>query len=126
RNAGRSCPRSGERGYKTKTLSGRVIRNLPMRLSLLRRVQRDSLVRCRRPYRARLFVEELEARTVLSVSGLTPISLAGQIVPNDPSFGQQYDMSKISAPTAGAATTGRRSYADADMDSGIDYNLPEL
>src|SRR5439155_5955174 len=84
------------------------------------------LVRSRRPRQARPFIEELEARTVLAVSGLSAIGLAGQVIPNDPSFGQQYDMSKISAPTAWATTTGSRSVVAADIDSGIDYSHPDL
>ncbi|HKB40432.1 MAG TPA: S8 family serine peptidase [Gemmataceae bacterium] len=85
-----------------------------------------SVHRCRRPPRARLFIEELEPRTVLSASGLSGVTLAGSVIPNDPSFGQMYGLAKIQASTAWSTTTGSRSIAVADIDSGIDYSHPDL
>src|SRR5262249_25193134 len=97
---------------------------IPARRSL--RMHLRSVHRCRRPPRARLFIEELEPRTVLSASGLSGLTLAGSVIPNDPSFGQMYGLAKIQASTAWSTTTGSRSIAVADIDSGIDYSHPDL
>src|SRR5262245_63449920 len=75
---------------------------------------------------ARPRVEEMEPRTLLSASGLSDVVLAGSLTPNDPSFGQQYDMSKIQAPQAWGVTTGKSTVVVADIDSGIDYTHPDL
>jgi subtilisin family serine protease len=58
-------------------------------------------------------------------------------IPNDPSFSSQWDMSNtgqgggtrgasINAPAAWSVTTGSRRTVVAVMDSGIDYNHPDL
>jgi len=46
--------------------------------------------------------------------------------PNDPSFGSQWDMTKIQAPTGWNTTTGSLKIVVADIDSGIDYAHVDL
>jgi subtilisin family serine protease/subtilisin-like proprotein convertase family protein len=46
--------------------------------------------------------------------------------PNDPGYSQLYAMSKISAPTAWDTTTGSGNFVVAVIDSGVDYNHPDL
>ena len=50
--------------------------------------------------------------------------------PNDPSYGQQWGLPKINAPTAWDTVTGPLAGADpvyvAVIDTGIDYNHPDL
>ena len=46
--------------------------------------------------------------------------------PNDPSFSQQWALSLISAPQAWAKTTGSNTVVIAVLDTGIDYNHPDL
>ena len=46
--------------------------------------------------------------------------------PNDPLFSQQWALSKISAPQAWAKTTGSRTVVIAVLDTGVDYNHPDL
>jgi subtilisin family serine protease len=81
--------------------------------------------RTSRPGRSRLQLEPLEDRTLLSV------------VPNDPQFGSQYYLQNtgqtggtagadIHAPAAWSVTTGSRAVPVAVVDTGIDYNHPDL
>ncbi|MFM8273634.1 MAG: S8 family peptidase, partial [Gemmata sp.] len=49
-----------------------------------------------------------------------------QLNPNDPSFGSLYGMQKIGAPTAWNTSTGTSSFVVAVIDSGVDYNHPDL
>jgi len=46
--------------------------------------------------------------------------------PNDPSFGSLYGLTKIGAPTAWNSTTGSNNVVVAILDTGIDYNHPDL
>ena len=46
--------------------------------------------------------------------------------PNDPSFSQQWALSLISAPQAWGKTTGSNTVVIAVLDTGIDYNHPDL
>jgi Subtilase family/Fervidolysin N-terminal prodomain/HYDIN/CFA65/VesB-like, Ig-like domain len=46
--------------------------------------------------------------------------------PNDPSFGSLYGLTKIGAPTAWNSTTGSSSVVVAILDTGFDYNHPDL
>ncbi len=46
--------------------------------------------------------------------------------PNDPLFSQQWAISEISAPQAWAKTTGSRTVVIAVLDTGVDYNHPDL
>ena len=46
--------------------------------------------------------------------------------PNDPSFSQQWALSLISAPQAWGKTTGSNMVVIAVLDTGIDYNHPDL
>lgn len=63
----------------------------------------------------------------------SPISVAkeiarvsGSITPSDPMFSSQWEMRKISAPAAWATTTGSPGVVIAVVDSGVDYNHPDL
>ncbi len=47
-------------------------------------------------------------------------------MPNDPSMGNLYGMTKISAPTAWDTTTGSNSVVVAIIDTGINYNHEDL
>src|SRR5688500_1211394 len=76
--------------------------------------------------RARLRVEELESRTVLSASGPSQVSLLGAVTPNDQYFSRLYGMDKVDAPEAWVETTGSRSVVVAVIDSGVDYTHPDL
>ena len=46
--------------------------------------------------------------------------------PNDPSFGSLYGLTKINAPGAWNITTGSNSVVVAILDTGFDYNHPDL
>ena len=46
--------------------------------------------------------------------------------PNDPSFGSLWGLTKISAPSAWNITTGSSNAVVAVIDTGIDYNHPDL
>jgi Subtilase family/Fervidolysin N-terminal prodomain/Cep192 domain 4 len=46
--------------------------------------------------------------------------------PNDPSFGSLWGLTKINAPAAWNITTGNSSMVVAVLDTGIDYNHPDL
>jgi subtilisin family serine protease len=46
--------------------------------------------------------------------------------PNDPSFGSLWGLTKISAPNAWNITTGSGNVVVATLDTGIDYNHPDL
>jgi subtilisin family serine protease len=48
------------------------------------------------------------------------------VAPNDPEFYQQWALQTISAPAAWDIETGRSSVVVAVLDSGIDYNHPDL
>ncbi len=93
-----------------------------MPLSWLRGAARRPSVR---PHRARLCVEQLEPRA-LPAAGPQIFLAASSVTPNDPSFSAQYDMTKISAPTAWATTTGSAKVTVAVIDTGIDYTHPDL
>jgi subtilisin family serine protease/subtilisin-like proprotein convertase family protein len=88
----------------------------------------------RRPARPALGLEVLEDRTLLSSAG-DLLSLAR--VPNDPRFPEQWGLSNdgrsggtarddIHAPQAWDVTTGSRKVVVSVMDTGIDYNHPDL
>lgn len=89
--------------------------------------------RGRRPH-VRLCLEQLEIRSLLSVSG-PAASLLGpcpvgevqaQQAPDDSDYGRQWNMDRIGAPAAWDVTTGRRSVLVGHVDSGIDYTHPDL
>jgi serine protease len=46
--------------------------------------------------------------------------------PNDPQYSSLYAMAKIGAPTAWDTTTGSGNFVVAVIDSGVDYNHPDL
>jgi subtilisin family serine protease len=82
-------------------------------------------------------VDELEYRTMLSVGttlGATspPVRTVGLLtVPNDPDYvnGNQWQLNGtwgVNAPAAWSVTTGSDGVIVADVDSGLNYNLPDL
>ena len=46
--------------------------------------------------------------------------------PNDPLYGQLWGMAKINAPAAWDVSTGSAGVVVGDIDTGIDYNHPDL
>jgi subtilisin family serine protease len=91
-----------------------------------------------RALRASLF-ETLEPRLFLSaapgfklnplnpiVAAVTSGSTRKQQVPNDPSFGSMWGLTKVQAPAAWDWHVGKSSLAVADIDSGIDYGHVDL
>ena len=46
--------------------------------------------------------------------------------PNDPSYGSLYGMTRIGAPAAWDIATGNSSFVVAVIDTGVDYNHPDL
>jgi subtilisin family serine protease len=48
------------------------------------------------------------------------------VVPNDPMFNQQWNMTKIGAPTAWGTTTGSTNIVVVVMDTGVDYTHPDI
>ncbi|MGH9491779.1 MAG: S8 family serine peptidase [Terriglobales bacterium] len=46
--------------------------------------------------------------------------------PNDPDYSQQWGLQRISAPTAWNTTTGSRSTVVAEIDTGVQYDHPDL
>src|SRR5262245_52022562 len=81
--------------------------------------------RCSRRYRtARLLMEELESRFLLSASG--PTQALVPVMPNDPLYGQEYGLTKIQAEQAWTLTTGSSAVVVADLDSGVDYTHHDL
>jgi len=46
--------------------------------------------------------------------------------PNDPYYSYQWDMVKMAAPSAWAVSTGSSSVKVAVVDTGVDYNHPDL
>ncbi|MCA9772221.1 MAG: hypothetical protein KC466_07410, partial [Myxococcales bacterium] len=52
--------------------------------------------------------------------------LHASAIPNDPLYGSLYGMDKIDAPLAWDVTTGDPSIIVAVIDTGIDYNHPDL
>jgi subtilisin family serine protease len=47
-------------------------------------------------------------------------------IPNDPSYGNLWGLTKISAPSAWDISTGSNAYVAGVIDTGIDYNHPDL
>lgn len=74
-------------------------------------------------YRKLLHVELLEDRNLLSAAPSAGFELLGKPAPV-PQY--QWDMTKISAPTAWATTEGSAKVTVADIDTGIDYTHPDL
>lgn len=61
---------------------------------------------------------------VLSVTPNRPVRLA--VVPNDPEYPNQWGLQAIGAEAAWSVTTGDEDVVVAVLDSGIDYNHPDL
>ncbi|AMV23007.1 Thermophilic serine proteinase precursor [Gemmata sp. SH-PL17] len=61
------------------------------------------------------------------VATVTPdVMIRVQRTPNDPSYSSLYGMTKIGAPTAWDSSTGNRNFVVAVIDTGVDYNHPDL
>jgi subtilisin family serine protease len=88
-----------------------------------------------RPARVVLCVEQLEIRDVPATTSLhsgllTPPSIVtidgSPVTPNDPRFTTQWDLQNTSVPEAWSVTTGSRKTTVAVLDTGVDYNHPDL
>jgi subtilisin family serine protease len=78
-----------------------------------------------------LRVEALESRALLSGGPSTTSVPARPLIPNDPSFSQQWGLSSatnvdIDAPRAWSRTTGNPATIVAVLDTGIDLSNPEF
>ncbi|MBP3957990.1 S8 family serine peptidase [Gemmata sp. G18] len=61
------------------------------------------------------------------VATVTPdVVIQVQRTPNDPSYSSLYGMTKIGAPAAWDSSTGNRNFVVAVIDTGVDYNHPDL
>jgi len=70
---------------------------------------------------------EMEVQTSGLEQYLEPnMAFKAQFVPNDPNYTLQWALPKISADWAWNTTTGNRSILVAVIDTGIDYNHPDL
>ena len=70
-------------------------------------------------------VSRLSRRDAVSMA--EPVLLReSSVVPNDPSFGQQWGLPKIRCPEAWDRTTGSANIVVAVVDSGVDLDHPEL
>ena len=85
--------------------------------------------------KARLTVELLEDRSLLDAAGLSSPLAHIALTPNDPSFGSQYALLGSSGTTAGPGinaqaawnvTTGSMKTVIGVIDTGIDYDHPDL
>ncbi len=52
--------------------------------------------------------------------------VTADVIPNDPGYGNLYGMGKINAPAAWDITTGNPGFVVGIIDTGIDYNHPDL
>ncbi|HSQ56828.1 MAG TPA: S8 family serine peptidase [Gemmata sp.] len=59
-------------------------------------------------------------------SAAPDVQIQAEGTPDDPAFGFQYDMAKISAPAAWDTGTGSRNFVVGVIDTGIDYTHPDL
>jgi len=117
-------------------------------MKLVRKRQRKLVRKGPRAAKARPCVEQLETRDLPSIvsilanvagAPLQSVSLAvsARVSPNDPGFGSQWDLNNTgqSGGTAGAdihatqawrSTTGSAKTVVAVIDTGVDYNHPDL
>jgi subtilisin family serine protease len=115
----------------------------------IRKVQRKLVRKSSRAAKARLRVEQLETRDLPSVvsilgSAVAPPAVSvgindspATVTPNDPSFSSQWDLSNtgqfggtpgadIHATQAWSVTTGSAATVVAVIDTGVDYDHPDL
>jgi subtilisin family serine protease len=88
------------------------------------RVASGSVERALRAYRAESGVRYAEPNYI--VHAISPVRRPLALAPNDPMYSQLYGMTKISAPAAWDVTTGSRGVVVGVVDTGIDYNHPDL
>ncbi len=104
-------------------------------MSCLRKLERLLGRKRLRAAKASLGVEQLETRDVpsaISIQGIL-VHAAGAVAvvgapstPNDTNFGQQWDLQNISVPKAWSVSTGSAKTVVAVLDTGVDYNHPDL
>src|SRR5215468_7086347 len=63
---------------------------------------------------------------LMRIAAMFSISASAGVVPNDPSFNQQWSLAKIGATNAWATTTGSTEIVVAVLDTGVDYTHPDL
>jgi subtilisin family serine protease len=104
-------------------------------MSYLRKIQRLWGRKAPRATKTTLCVEQLETRDVPSavvnvdslVHAAGAVSIAGAPgTPNDPKFGLQWDMQNIHVSNAWSITTGSAKTVVAVLDTGVDYDHPDL
>src|SRR5262245_3677231 len=64
--------------------------------------------------------------SALMVSARIQPCAGATVIPNDPQFPVQWNLSSIGAPSAWAITTGSTNVVVAVIDTGVDYNHPDL
>jgi len=134
-------PRSPAAASGNATLGARVIRNFDaLGWQLVELPTVVTVTRALDSYRALEAVIGVEEDRALRMEppplirsepvtrGSSP-SLAGQplpVAPNDPLFNQQWFLNKIGAANAWQVTTGSADVVVAVLDTGVDYNHPDL
>ena len=76
--------------------------------------------------RVRSLIESLKADPDIEFVARNYIVYPDQITPNDPDWAKLWGMQKIGMPAAWVKTTGNTNVIVAVLDTGVDYNHPDL
>ncbi|MSU75975.1 SpoIID/LytB domain-containing protein [Patescibacteria group bacterium] len=86
-----------------------------------------SIYKLELPTQANLNTETGRVRTIAGVTKVNPnYVVTATTVPNDPNYGSQYALPKMSLPTAWDRTTGDSSVTIASIDTGVNWNHQDL